>query len=301
MSELITTLESAGDAEQLLIAGADTILVALQDLSSTVADKLTMEQLDLVIEAAKAAGKKIAVRANMTIHEGSLAVVEEKMKELAERDVDAIWTTDPSVFYLAKRKGMTDKIVYDPEMLMTSINDASWWLERGIKGICISPILTLQETEEIAGTVKKAVVTVHGRTLMSRSYRKLLTAYQQTNAENPDTSWAADSKLEGRKTLALTEKTRDGRMPVFEDETGTLIYSDNVLDSFDFIEDVLKSNPMGLLIEGSFLNQEEQCAAVRAYKRILGGESAAEVGKEYRSAFAFEPLDSGYYEQKTVR
>ena len=46
-------------------------------------------------------------------------------------------------------------------------------------------------------------------------------------------------------------------MPVYEDETGTLIYSENVLDSFNFIEKILESNPMGLLVEGSYIPLED--------------------------------------------
>ena len=74
-----------------------------------------------------------------------------------------------------------------------------------------------------------------------------------------------------------------------------------MLDSFDFIEKVLASDPSGLLIEGSYLPIEEQLAAVQAYRQILDGEDPAIIGKEYREQFHGEPLDSGYYEQKTVR
>ncbi len=307
MKELMTTLERYEDFSALLTSGVENIVVSLEGLSSTVSQKLNKEELEMLLRDVKSHNEKtaydqnakekvsISIRANQTFHEGMLKEAEEWMQYLSERkdDLEAILFADPSLFYLAKKYQMVEKMIYDPETLMTSINDANWWIQHGVKGIAISPLLTLQETEEIASKVEKAVVTVHGRTMMARSYRKLLTAYQET--------YDLDDKVVQNKNLYLIEKTRDGQMPVYEDETGTLIYSENVLDSFDFIEKILESHPMGLLIEGCYLPLEEQLQAIKSYRRILNGEDPVLIGKEYREQFAAEPLDSGYYEQKTVK
>lgn len=292
--ELITTLENLNDLPALLQSEADTILVSLEGLSSTVSQKLTFEQFEETFRKLQSAGKNTAVRANMTLHEGMLETATSLMHQLSRFDLHAIFFADPALFSIAKSCNLTSRMVYDPETLMTSIRDASWWLSRSILGICISPLLTLQETDEIASAVQQAIVTVHGRTLMSRSYRQLLTAYQETNH--------LSATLRGSRNLSLIESKRgEGKMPIYEDETGTLIYSDNVLDSFDFIETVLAGNPMGLLIEGCYLPCEEQLEAIHAYRSILEGANPSVTGKEYRAKFANEPLDSGYYEQKTVR
>ena len=58
---------------------------------------------------------------------------------------------------------------------------------------------------------------------------------------------------------------------------------------------------MGLLIEGSYISIEAQAEAVRAYRSILNGALPAAVGEDYREKFKSERLDSGYYEQKTVK
>ncbi len=304
MKEIITTLEKRADFLQLLQSQADTILVALDGLSSTAAEKLSKEELcdvaaqiaDYNAKAVKSEHfnkKKLAIRANMTFHEGMLSTVEEMLAFLKEIPVDGLYFSDPAIYYLAKKYDLVDRLVYDPETLMTSINDGQWWLDHGVQSICISPLLTLEETVEILSALHRAIVTVHGRTLMSRSYRKLLTSYQEIYEKDVD--------LSHNKEVTLIEMKREGTMPVYEDETGTLIYSDNVLDSFDFIEKVLASDPSGLLIEGSYLPIEEQLAAVQAYRQILDGEDPTIIGKEYREQFHGEPLDSGYYEQKTVR
>ncbi len=293
MKDIITTLENLQDLDALLTAGADTILVSLEGVSSSAAQKLSLDELDQVITSVNAAGKKTAVLANLTFHEGELANVQASLTSLAEREVKTIFFADPAVYYIAKKNGFVDRLVYDPETLMTSINDASWWLERGLQGISISPLLTLEETEQIAKAAGKAVVTVHGRTLMSRSYRKLLEAYKE--------NYQVDAKLDQNKDLYLVEFKREGQMPIYEDETGTLVYSDDVLDSFDFIEKLLASGPMALLIQGSYLSIEEQAKAVNAYRRILDGADPSAVGKEYREQFQKGQLDSGYYEQKTVK
>ena len=293
MTERITTLERLKDLQPLLASDADTILVSLDGLSSSAAHKLSREELESAAAAAQTHNKNISVRANLTLHEDETDKADDMMKYLASQRVHSIFYADPALFLLAKKYNMTARMIYDPETLMTSVKDAEWWLNRNIGGVAVSPLLTLQETTEITQAVKKAVVTVHGRTLMSRSFRKLLSAYEA--------HYGMEYALEGREGLTLIEAKRDGIMPVYEDETGTLIYSDNVLDSFDFIDRIMQSGPLGILVEGSMISFDEQLTAVRAYRRIMDGEASAAVGKEYREAFRAEPLDSGYYEQKTVR
>ena len=402
MTEIITTLENLKDVQRLAESGANELLIALDGISSTAASKYSLDELKEIAKAVKAAnaelanatdatkadvagkgaGKntqvKIAIRANLTLHEGMLPEAEKILAAISELDkeyveataetdstvdsadskstgiISSIFFADPSIYMLAKKidqeneiepgsesdqagkTSMTSKLIYDPEMLMTSINDANWWLDRGIRGISISPILTLQETKEIAEATKKAVVTVHGRTLMSRSFRKLLSSYKEVSEEDPDFVNPPEAQVEaasqaiaaeetqakvastsdteaastpakkdwqavGNKNLTLIEKSRSAKMPVYEDETGTLIYSDDVLDSFNFIDEVLKASPFALLVEGSFADIEMQAEAVKAYSRILAGEDAKTIGAEYQEKFREEPFDSGYYEQKTVK
>ena len=406
MTEIITTLENLKDVQRLAESGANELLIALDGISSTAASKYSLDELKEIAKAVKAAnaeltnatdaakadvaGKgaskntqvKIAIRANLTLHEGMLPEAEKILAAISELDkeyveataetdstvdsadskstgiISSIFFADPSIYMLAKKidqengiepgsesgsesdqagkTSMTSKLIYDPEMLMTSINDANWWLDRGIRGISISPILTLQETKEIAEATKKAVVTVHGRTLMSRSFRKLLSSYKEVSEEDPDFVNPPEAQVEaasqaiaaeetqakaegasdieaastpakkdwqavGNKNLTLIEKSRSAKMPVYEDETGTLIYSDDVLDSFNFIDELLKASPFALLVEGSFADIEMQAEAVKAYSRILAGEDAKTIGAEYQEKFREEPFDSGYYEQKTVK
>lgn len=402
MTEIITTLENLKDVQRLVESGANELLIALDGISSTAASKYSLDGLKEIAKAVKAAnaelanatdatkadvaGKgaskntqvKIAIRANLTLHEGMLPEAEKILAAISELDkeyveataetdstvdsadskstgiISSIFFADPSIYMLAKKidqengiepgsesdqagkTSMTSKLIYDPEMLMTSINDANWWLDRDIRGISISPILTLQETKEIAEATKKAVVTVHGRTLMSRSFRKLLSSYKEVSEEDPDFVNPPEAQVEaasqaiaaeetqakaasasdaeaastpakkdwqavGNKNLTLIEKSRSAKMPVYEDETGTLIYSDDVLDSFNFIDEVLKASPFALLVEGSFADIEMQAEAVKAYSRILAGEDAKTIGAEYQEKFREEPFDSGYYEQKTVK
>jgi collagenase-like PrtC family protease len=293
MINLITTLERKEDLPALLASAADTILVSVRGLSSSCAQPLSPEERTEVSAKVKAAGKRLAVLANITLHEDMVAPAEQLMADCFAEEHVSVFFADPALFYMAKKYDMVSRMVYEPETLMTSSPDGEWWISRGVEGVCISPLLTLKETVSIASTVKKAIVTVHGRTLMSRSYRKLLTAYKDQNH--------LEQEVTGNRRLYIVEKQREGNMPIFEDETGTLIYSDDILDSFDFIDQIIESKPIAFLINGSYMDLNQQLASIEAYKKILDGTSASTVGKEYREQFSSEPLDSGYYEQKTVK
>lgn len=100
MTEIITTLENLKDVRRLAESGANELLIALDGISSTAASKYSLDELKEIAKAVKAtnaelanatnlakadvAGKgaskntqvKIAIRANLTLHEGMLPEAE---------------------------------------------------------------------------------------------------------------------------------------------------------------------------------------------------------------------------------
>ncbi len=287
--KLIATLESVKDFPALVNAGVDEILVAIEGYSFSALKSITLEQLDSLDGFAQTMHKDVSLIVNRFFHETDLENLHVLKKYVDTHNIHALYFGD-----LAIAKTFQDsqvKKIYMPDTLVTSQNDVNFWISMNI-GTVISPLLTIEETLEIANQSEGSIAIVHGRTNLSRSYRPLLSAWKQEYNSSVD--------VENNYDLYVVEEKRDGKMPIYEDENGTLIYSDYVLDSFDEMEDLLKTNLSGIMVNGLYQDRNTYLNAIHAYRRILDGENAQVVRKEYEEMTGTS-ISSGYYHEKTVR
>ena len=129
--------------------------------------------------------------------------------------------------------------------------------------------------------------------MMAVSKRHLLSAYRNYTHLNHD--------LVRNQHLWIQEVHRDGHMPIYEDDFGTVIYTDFVLQSFKHIQKFVTIGVERLEMNAHYLSTEENKQAIEAYVKILNGSSGEEVEESYRKAFSDLPLEDGYYGQKTIR
>lgn len=205
----------------------------------------------------------------------------------AQAGAQVIYFSDPSLLRFADTE-LRRKCIYCPEALVTNSRDASFWLNQGIGGVSVSPLLTREETETIIRKVPHAEITIHGHMLLSVSRRKLLSAWR-------DQYGIAFEPMENRQ-LVLRETTRQEDMPVYENEISTMIFSDYIFESFDVIRDFQEAETA--FVSGSFLKQDDLIEAVRIYVSLLGGNDETAAVKAYRSRNP--ECCGGYYEQKTI-
>jgi len=194
---------------------------------------------------------------------------------------------------VAKEISLEDKLIYSPETLVTSAEDAKFWLSTGMYSVNISPLLTEEEILKIASSVRHCGIQVFGYLLMSISKRPLLTAYQEVaNIEEP---------LHHNHHLYLREQKRDGMMPAYENEAGMMIYTDFVQESFAWLEPFSNAGIQRFEMYGNYIPQAALLDAVRMYRRVIDGEDGESVRKEFVSKYPELPVSDGYYGQKTIR
>ena len=68
--------------------------------------------------------------------------------------VDGVIIADPGLYQVAKEISLEDKLIYSPETLVTSAEDAKFWLSTGMYSVNISPLLTEEEILKIASSVR---------------------------------------------------------------------------------------------------------------------------------------------------
>lgn len=292
-NKLVVTIENRRDIVAMANAGADEICLSLDGFSITALHTFSLEELKVCIDNAADFHIGVSVLVNKLFHERELEDLRQLMHALKEVSITSIYFADLAVLRVAQQLEMVSKLIYMPDTMMTSPQDAQFYLQLGLDKVAVSPLLTKQETIEIIRQAKEVVIPVYGHMVMSFSYRKLLTSWKNTfgYAENVDDT----------QNLYLVEEKRDGKMPVFENEEGTLIYTDYVLDSFDILKEFQQAQAPVYFMTGVFLNRLAYIEAVHLTKSILNGEEVKDSVEAYKQKFKEYTFLEGYYNEKTVR
>lgn len=287
MSMITVTCENVRDLPAYKNAGADELLVAYKENAFTALDSFDLPQLQEIKGSCDSFGLKMGVLMNRLYPEEETDSLKTKLQQLMDLDVSSIWYADPAIAQYGEELHCMDKLVYMPGMSLTSIQDAKFWMLFGLQSLVVSPFITKEELEEIGSSVENVTVQIHGRYAQSISHRTLVSAFE--------------SDLIGDKTLSLQEESRDYNMPIYENDLGTIIYTDYIQESFQEIKQFEKTGIQRFFINTVFANRLSNFAAIRAYKEILNGEDATKIEEEYRKEFSDLSLSDGYYGQATIK
>lgn len=295
MCRMKTTAITCSDLNDLKIYaenGADEVIIAPVDCSFSALSEIQEEKLFDAISTAHQEGMKISFLMNRLFGQSEISVVSERMNAYMQAGVDGVIFADPGLLAAAENSGYLNRMIYQPDTLVTSSYDASFWMEQGLKSVTVSSLITKDEISQMSSRVNGLSLVVHGRLLMSVSKRRLLEAFKEKTGLSFQTDY--------NRSLYLVEEKRDGRMPVYENAYACMIYSDFVQESFDEMTSFL--NIDRFIIDGTWLSRQESIAALRIYKGMLMGKDMQEEILQYRNTYGKEGrLSDGYYGLKTIR
>lgn len=292
MEILAVTCQSADNIKDIHKAGAEEAVFALKDGCFSALTGFSKEELKELISLTHEEGMRFSVLMNRLFHEDMIKEAQETMMELIHAGADAVLFADLGLMKKAMEEGVTDRMIYQPETLMTSTPEAEVYGALGLQAVMISSLLTEGEIEEIAKAVKQTGVSVHGYQLMSVSARGLLSAYSAVSGRE---------SLKNRNGLYLREEKRNEFMPVYENDYCALIYTDYILESFDQLERFQKAGVQRFQADSWNISPDSLNDALRIYRNILDGKDASSLIQEYRKKYADLPISEGYYSSRTVK
>ena len=266
----------------MLAAGADEAVLAVRGCCFSALTEQAPEQLKDI--------PAFSVLLNRLFFPSESEKIEKTLAALKEMaGLRYIYFSDPAVVPAAAQAGMKEKLIYRPETLLTSRADARWWQNRGIHGVSVSPLLTEQEVRDILPAAR-CELTMHGHLMMTVTRRPLLSA------------WAAyrhrDLDMKQKKFL-LREEKRQEHMPVFENDAGTMIFTDFIQESFGYVEEFAGADRF--YIDGTFLTADLLADTVTVYRQVMTGTAAETAAAGYMEKWGDMPFSTGYYGQKTIR
>lgn len=256
--ELITTFK--GNIED--IKNFESIVLATDKFSSANDHTFSNIKLEEIIIEANKHDVKTYVLCNKMIFDSEVAKLESYLSYLKTLNISGIYFSDMAVFMVARKLDMHNLLIYAPGMTIVNSLDVKEYLSLGIQAVELANEITLEEKIKIANNNPNQVgVIISGYMLMSYSKRLALTNY--FNKVN------IDIKVKNNYNLTLIESNRKGKMPIYEDDNGTYIYSEYILDSFKYIKELIKADFKYFRIDGIFLSKEMINDLYNAYKKQI--------------------------------
>lgn len=210
---------------------------------------------------------------------------------LKEINPNGIYFSDLGIINIAKRLGMADKLIYDPDTLMTNSLDVAFYLKQDL-GVVLARELSLKETLDIIkNNPLQLDMQIFGHLKMSNSRREFLTNYFKHLGIEKD--------IKNKKTIRLMEENRSYVLPIVEDEFGTRIYTDYCLVMYREIA-YLKEYLKRAIIDDNFIEGDIAFEVIRDTRKITVDNSEF-LYKSLIERYPYINLSSGYLYQKTTK
>lgn len=243
--EIITTFKGGLDdldQYQSIVIAPDQFAIANDHTFSN-------KQIEGLRRLCKNKNINMYVLVNKMMFDEDLEALQQHLQWLKTLEVSGIYFADLAVYMIAESLDMKDLLIYAPGMTVVNSEDVKEYVDLGIAGLELANELTLQEKLEIAhNNPHKVGVVIGGYLLMSYSKRKVLSNYFREIKK--------DVILEDNYDLRLKERTRDGHMPIYEDNNGSYIYSEYVFHSFKVMKQLLEAPFKYFRIDGIFLDKQ---------------------------------------------
>lgn len=290
--EFIVTIENIEDMYLFQEAGATVLLFCDEFHGTRAPRRFTNEELVQAFKKTHELGLKVAVYMNRIYTDVELDKAKAYLEFLKENGVELIYYNDPAIYILAEEVGIVGNLVYEPDTLMTNSRDMQFVLDQGIHHAVLSTEITLDEMKEMCINVSgNTEAILFGYLNMSYSKRHLIQNYcDEIGVEN---MWM------NKMDCVLIESTREGRMPILEDEQGTHIFTDYILDAFDEFKILKDIGLKSMRIDGIFLPNDVVVDACKAFVMIDLGMDSESIRKKFEEKYSEYPFSKGYMYQKT--
>lgn len=261
--ELITYPKSYEDLLQIKddITG---FIIGIKDLSLRVPLVIDPDEVEKYITFANENNKKIYIALNSIIHNEKLHLIEEILQQDFIKYVHGVYFGDLSVYQIAEKYKLNEKLIYHPETLVANYKIANFWHQKGIMRAVIAKELPLEDILQIGRMSDLEIeIMVSGYYPMFHSRRNLLTNFF-LYVDNKDEI----DKL-GNDNYLIKEEIRNEFYHIIENENGTHIYAPNHLVMIEYLQQFINENISTFRIERQFIEDKDFYQILKAYNKAF--------------------------------
>lgn len=287
--ELLVTLSNIDGLSKISQSGIDGII-----FGSVFSARFSYAYKDfkLINDTCIQKGLKRYISIDAFISEDDKGALYDYMEYLKGLNPDGIYFTDLGVINVAKSVGIAEKLIYDPDTLITNSLDANFFIKQGY-GVVLSRELTIKEVIDILKNNPKEVdMQIFGHLKMSYSKRKFLSNYFSHIGVKTD--------IDDKKDIRLIEENREYALPVIENKYGTRIYTDYCLLMYKelaYIKYVIKR----LIIDDNFIDDVSVILAIIRDINRLTVDNADFLIEALIKKYPKINFQTGYLYNKTVK
>lgn len=268
-------------------------LIMRQSLLMTPAD--TTSILQQLVPQTRAHNIHFYLKDNRLLHNQHIPLVKQNLLLLKGHNI-GLFIGDPAVIAIAQELEYDGDIIFAPEMILTSHQNAHFWITQGADTVEISHELTFRELNAIINQLPVLpFVQIHGQLSMFQSRRLLVDNYF-THLNYTDTDVSSDAQL------SLYDHERDLNYIITQDERGTEIYNGQSISIIDLLNrfDVFPN----FVIDTYFLTPKKRNAVIQLYIEALQDQDY-EVNKttyahKMQTIYGNEPLSRGFFLKPTI-
>jgi len=286
--KLITTLYDINQLDNLL-QYADGIMLGHQDTGTRLTRSFSLEDILTAIKHTQKIDKLCYIQANQMFNDDQLDHFKMWIQKLPLKDVSGVVVADLGAYRVLSALGFSDKVIYNPETLMTNTYDFNFLNPKGIQGVYIAKEITLSDIKDIAKDRQyKLFMVGHGHLNMFYSKRQLIDNFQ-TYQEQPNI-YHSDQNLK-----IIEETRRDEAYPILEDHAGTHVFRSHVFESLSHIKEV-ETYVDVLVIDTIFKDDLYALKVLYMYHhKTLDDHTKQHLESTYK-----EVWDQGFFYKKTI-
>lgn len=286
--KLLTTIFQLESIHELA-SHVDGFLLGNDAFGTRLTKSYTIDEINQAITCIRNLKKEIFIIANQMMDDDQLENFEEMMKTIHLNHVDGIVVADLGCYRILANLGHQNKVVYNPETLMTNTYDANFLASQQIKGVYLAKEITLADLKSIGQTKQYQVFMVgHGHLNMFYSRRQLIENFMTHNHQAND--------YHGEQNLKIVEEVRQNEAyPILEDAAGTHVFRANVFFALDYLGE-LKSFIDYIVIDTIFKDDAYAKHILPLYQQQISEPNVvASIQNNYQ-----ETWDEGFLFRKTI-
>lgn len=285
--EIVVTLKSINNLEKVKTSGADGIMFGGP---FSLRFNYSLDELKIINNYCLDNNLKRYLSLDAFIFEDDKVAIYEYFDIVKQMNVDGIYFTDLGIISIAREYDLSDRLIYDPDTLMTNSLDTAFYLNKGID-VVLARELSLEEVKKIVNLHPKQIdMQVFGHLKMSYSKRKFLSNYFK--------HIESDKNVTGKRNIKLVEENRQYALPIIEDKYGTRIYTDYVLLMYPELLE-LKGKLKRAIFDDTLVKENDLVFDVIKDIRKLTRENGKFLLENIISKYEDVNFDSGYLYQKT--
>lgn len=207
--------------------------------------------------------KKAYVYVNKLFTEFELNGLEEHLLFLKEINVDGIYFSDMAVYQIAKRNNFTSLLIYHPDTLSVNSYDARVMKNLGVQSVVLSKDITLENLCMIGDKLPSYLqVLSYGHFPLFYSKRKLIRNYFDYYNIDP-------SPYLENTSLKVKENTRVEHYPIYQDDNGTIMYSDKKLNYAAYLYEIKNHHIDTFIMDFIFDDYENASNMIELYRKAI--------------------------------